>query len=82
MLKTVLSDFDMEILSVDPIEYRCYCSRERTERALLSLGSKELEQIVAEQGGAELSCQFCDKLQTFTAEELQAMIAELKKNGK
>ena len=82
LLKTVLSDFDMEILSVDPIEYRCYCSRERTERALLSLGSKELEQIVEEQGGAELSCQFCDKVQTFTAEELQAMIADLKKNGK
>ena len=50
LLKTVLSDFDMEILSVDPIEYRCYCSRERTERALLSLGSKELEKIVDEQG--------------------------------
>lgn len=82
MLKTVLSDFDMEILSVDPIEYRCYCSRERTERALLSLGSKELEQIVEEQGGAELSCQFCDKVQTFTVEELQAMIADLKKSGK
>ena len=82
MLKTVLSDFDMEILSVDPIEYRCYCSRERTERALLSLGSKDLEQIVEEQGGAELSCQFCDKVQTFTADELRAMIADLKARGK
>ena len=82
MLKMVLSDFDMEILSVDPIEYRCYCSRERTERALLSLGSKDLEQIVEEQGGAELSCQFCDKVQTFTADELRAMIADLKARGK
>lgn len=82
MLKTVLSDFDMEILSVDPIEYRCYCSRERTERALLSLGSKDLEQIVEEQGGAELSCQFCDKVQTFTADELRAIIADLKARGK
>ena len=41
-----------------------------------------ITKVLAEQGGAELSCQFCDKLQTFTAEELQAMIAELKKNGK
>ena len=82
LLKTVLSDFEMEILSVDPIEYRCYCSRERTERALLSLGSKELKQIVAEQGGAELSCQFCDRVQTFTADELRDMIAELRKRGK
>ena len=82
LLKTVLSDFDMDILSVDPIEYRCYCSRERTERALLSLGSKELEQIVEEQGDAELSCQFCDKVQTFTADELRDMIADLKQRGK
>ncbi len=55
MLRTVLSDFEMQILTVDPIEYRCYCSRERTERALLSLGSQELEQMIAEQGGAELT---------------------------
>ena len=81
LLKTVLSDFDMEILSVDPIEYRCYCSRERTERALLSLGSKELEKIVDEQGSAELTCQFCDRVQNFTKEDLTAMIADLKKQG-
>ena len=82
LLKTVLSDFDMEILSVDPIEYRCYCSRERTERALLSLGSKELEKIVDEQGSAELTCQFCDRVQNFTKEDLTAMIADLKMQGK
>lgn len=82
LLKTVLSDFDMEILSVDSIEYRCYCSRERTERALLSLGSKELEKIVDEQGSAELTCQFCDRVQNFTKEDLTAMIADLKKQGK
>ena len=82
LLKTVLSDFDMEILSVDPIEYRCYCSRERTERALLSLGSKELEKIVDEQGSAELTCQFCDRVQNFTKEDLTTMIADLKKQGK
>ena len=78
----MLPDFDMEILSVDPIEYRCYCSRERTERALLSLGSKELEDIVAEQGSTDLTCQFCDSVQHFTGEELRAMIGELKAKGK
>ena len=82
MLKTVLSDFEMEILTVEPIEYRCYCSRERTERALLSLGSKELERMIAEQGGAELTCQFCDRIHSFTARELQAMADELKARGK
>ena len=45
MLRTVLSDFDVEVLETTPIEYRCYCSRERVERALISLGKKELEEI-------------------------------------
>ena len=82
LLRTVLSDFDLEILETTPIEYRCYCSRERTERALLSLGSKELEDILREQGRADLTCQFCDRIHSFSGEELRRMIDELKKIGK
>ena len=82
LLRTVLSDFDLEILETMPIEYRCYCSRERTERALLSLGSKELEDILREQGKADLTCQFCDRIHSFSGEELRRMIDELKKIGK
>ena len=82
LLRTVLSDFDLEILETTPIEYRCYCSRERTERALLSLGSKELEDILREQGKADLTCQFCDRIHSFSGEELRRMIDELKKIGK
>ena len=82
VLETVLHGFDLEILETQPVEYRCYCSRERTERALLSLWSKELEKIVDEQGSAELPCQFCDRVQNFTKGDLTAMIADLKKQGK
>ena len=74
MLREVLSDFDIEILETSPIEYRCYCSRDRVERALISLGKNELEQILAEQGGCELTCQFCDEVHRFNAEELRALI--------
>ena len=74
MLREVLSDFDVEILETSPIEYRCYCSRDRVERALISLGKDELEQILAEQGGCELTCQFCDEVHRFNAEELRALI--------
>ena len=82
LLQTVLSDFDLEILETSPIEYRCYCSRERTERALISLGSDELEEILNEQGGAELTCQFCDKVHVFSGDELRKMITELRARGK
>ena len=78
MLRRALSDFDLEILEKSPIEYRCYCSRERVERALISLGADELEKILQEQGGCELTCQFCDKVHQFTAQELQALIDGIK----
>ncbi|MBO4915811.1 MAG: Hsp33 family molecular chaperone HslO [Oscillospiraceae bacterium] len=82
LLKTVLSDFELEILETSDVEYRCYYSRERTERALLSLGSAELEDMLREQDGAELTCQFCDRVHSFSGDELRAMIAELKAKGK
>lgn len=78
MLKTVLADFEIEILETTPVEYRCYCSRERVERALLSLGADELASIVREQGGCQMSCQFCDTVYDFSAEELNAMIDGLR----
>ena len=78
MLRTVLSDFDIEILETSPIEYRCYCSRQRVERALISLGAEELEEILREQGGCELTCQFCDEVHKFSAGELQALLEQLR----
>lgn len=74
MLRTVLSGFDVEILETSPVEYRCYCSRERVERALISLGKQELESILAEQGGCELTCQFCDRVYRFSADQLRSLI--------
>ena len=82
LLRTVLSDFEVEILETSPVEYRCYCSRERVERALISLGADELEKILQEQGGCELTCQFCDKVHQFSAQELQALIDGIKASRK
>lgn len=82
LLRTVLSDFEVEILETSPIEYRCYCSRDRVERALISMGVAELEDLLAEQGGCELGCQFCDKAYQFTGEELQALIDRMKAQKK
>ena len=73
MLRRLLSDFELEILEETPVEYRCYCSRERMERALVSLGPEELRALIDEQGQAELHCQFCDNVQTFTREQLEEL---------
>ena len=78
MLRTVMSDFDLKILETCPVEYRCYCSRERVERALISLGRTELEQMLSEQGGCQLTCQFCDAVYEFTAEDIQRLLKNLR----
>ena len=78
LLRTVLSGFEVEILEASPISYRCYCSRDRVERALISMGVEELEDLLAQQGGCELGCQFCDKVYRYSAEELRELICRLK----
>ena len=82
MLRAALSDFELDILKKSPIEYRCYCSRERMERALISLGPEELEALIREQGQADLTCQFCDNVQHFTRQQLEGLLAEIEKKRK
>ena len=74
MLRTVLSEFELEVLETAPVAYRCTCSRDRVERALLSLGADELRQMLDEQGHAELTCQFCDQVHQFSGEDLRRIL--------
>ena len=77
LLRAVLSDFDLEILETHPVEYRCYCSRDRVTRALISMGREELSSLIQEQGQAELTCQFCDQIYRYSKEELEAILANM-----
>ncbi|MBE6964363.1 MAG: Hsp33 family molecular chaperone HslO [Ruminococcaceae bacterium] len=74
LLRRVMSDFELEILETAPIEYRCYCSRDRMERALISMGREELDAMIREQGDAELTCRFCDNVQHFSKTELESLL--------
>ncbi len=77
LLRTVLEGFDLEILEKHPVEYRCYCSRERVSRALISMGRKDLDELIREQGQAELTCQFCDQVYRFSRAELEELLASM-----
>ena len=63
------------ILERTPLHYRCTCSRERMEKALISLGRKDLRSLIEEDQGAELVCHFCRSKYNFTTEDLNAMMA-------
>lgn len=63
--------------TVEP-KYKCTCSKERMEKALISIGKEELENLIKEQGEAELTCQFCDNKYKFNKEELETILEQAK----
>jgi molecular chaperone Hsp33 len=66
----VLSEMKAQILSRQNVLYRCYCSRERAKRALISLGEAEKQDIREKGEPVEITCQFCDAVYSFTPEEV------------
>ena len=62
---------------VNPL-YECKCSKERMERALVSIGKTELEKIISENGEAELTCQFCDAKYKFDKAQLEEILERAK----
>ncbi len=60
-------------------KYECKCSKERMEKALISIGADELTQLINEQGQAELTCQFCDNKYMFSKSELESLLKRAKK---
>ena len=67
----VLKGMEYDIVMRVPVEYRCACSRERVAAALESCGAAELEDMAASGENTEVSCQFCDKVYSFTPAELR-----------
>lgn len=77
LLTLVCAGTELEFLETTPVEYRCYCSRERVKGALISLGKKELTDIAREGEMVHIGCQFCDADYTFTPAEIQKLLEEL-----
>ena len=73
----VLDGFDVEILEESEFEYRCNCSRDKVIRALISMGRKELTELMNEQQNAEITCQFCDKVYSFTSDEIGELLSKI-----
>lgn len=75
----VTDGFDMVLeLNAPSPEYKCNCSRDRMERALISLGKRELSDIIEEQGNAEMTCRFCDNVYEFSKDELITLMEKAK----
>ena len=77
ILRAVLENFEVELFEPEEIGYRCYCSRERVTGALISLGRKELGDMIREGKDVHMSCQFCDTDYVFTPAQLQEILENL-----
>lgn len=77
VFQQVLNGLEYHLVSETPVEYRCYCSRERVAEAISTIEKSELEEMIAEGRETEVSCQFCDAVYIFTPEDLKK-IAESK----
>lgn len=76
ILSSVLSAFDLEFFDETPVEYRCYCSRERVSATLLTIGKRDLQEIVDEGKPITIECQFCDTVYTFTPEDVAQLLKD------
>ena len=78
IVEQLLSDYEIEYFDNVPTKYECDCSRDRTDRALISLGKDELTKIIEEDGKAEITCHFCDNIYKYTKEELEQLLENAK----
>ena len=74
ILGQVCGDLGVLFMGTQEVSYKCYCSRERMEAALISLGRKELSEIAADGEPLNMTCQFCDTVHTFTPDDIQKLL--------
>ena len=78
ILDHVLGDFGLEILDKLPAAFSCNCSKERIEKALISVGKKELQEMIDDGKTIEVNCHFCNKHYPVTVEELKQLFEQAK----
>ena len=78
LLELLLGGLGLEINDTIPAQYYCDCSRERVERAIISIGKKDIQEMIDDVKQVEVRCQFCDKIYNFEVEDLEKMLAEAK----
>lgn len=77
ILGQVCGELGVTFLETAEVGYKCYCSRERVTRALISLGREELTEIRQEGKTFPVECQFCDKTYAFTPEDIAALLEKI-----
>ena len=79
MLQMLLAGMDPVITEQSPCEFRCDCSRHRVEKAIISIGKKDIQDMIDDGQEIEVNCHFCNSHYTFTVEELKQMLEAVRR---
>ena len=74
MLEYILGDFGVEITEKIPASFYCNCSKDRVKKAIISIGKKDLNEMIADGKPIEVKCHFCNTAYTFSVEELKEIV--------
>ena len=77
ILGQVCGDLGVVFMETTEVGYKCYCSRDRVTKALISLGREELTQIMEEGKDFPVECQFCDEVYTFTPSDIEELLKKI-----
>lgn len=78
MLEMLLEGLDVVVTDKIPVSFQCNCSKSRVEKALISIGKKELQEMIDEGEEIEVNCHFCNTAYRFTVEELKELLKSSK----
>ena len=74
ILEYVLGDLGLEIMEKMPVQFACNCSKERVEKAIASIKSEDIQEMIDDKKPIEVNCHFCNTNYVFGTDELQAML--------
>lgn len=76
MLESLLKGLDMEIVDTMPAQFYCNCDKKRVEKAIISIGKKEIKEMISDNKSIEVNCHFCNTSYTFSVEELKELLSK------
>ena len=79
MLEHVLDDLDMVVTDTLPAAFKCNCSHERIEKAIISIGKKDIQEMIDEGKEVEVKCHFCNTAYIFSVDELKEILKQAKR---
>ncbi|WFR58278.1 Hsp33 family molecular chaperone HslO [Anaerocolumna sp. AGMB13025] len=78
ILEHILGEFDLELLDTMPTAFACNCSKERVEKAIVSIGKKDIQEMIDDKEPIEVNCHFCNTKYNFSVDELKVILEKSK----